>query len=156
MRLVLVTATNRQPAWVEEGYAEYARRIRGNCTLELKEIALARRSPSMPVERAVEQEGERILAAVPAGAHVVELTERGAPWTTAELAQRLRSWMTVGAPVHLLVGGPDGLAQRCSERANEHWALSRLTLPHGLVRIVVAEALYRAWSVLEGHPYHRP
>lgn len=156
MRLVLVTVTNRQPGWVDDGYAEYARRLRGSCTLELKEIPLARRTSSAPVERAVEQEADRILAAVPAGAHVVELAEQGAQWDTAELSRRLRAWMTVGAPVYLLVGGPDGLAKRCSERANEHWSLSRLTLPHGLVRIVVAEALYRAWSVLEGHPYHRP
>lgn len=155
MRILLLTATNRQPAWVADGYAEYARRLRGGCTLEIKEIALARRTAAMPVERAVEDEGRRMLAAVPAGARVVELSERGRPWTTMELAERLRDWRSVGAPVCLLVGGPDGLAKSCTDKAEERWSLSPLTLPHGLVRIIVAEALYRAQSVIEGHPYHR-
>lgn len=155
MRILLLTATNRQPSWVTEGYADYARRLRGRCTLELKEIPLARRTAGTSPARAVEQEGEKLLAAVPAGAHVVELSERGALWSTARLASRLDDWAAVGAPVCLLVGGPDGLSPACSARADERWSLSPLTLPHGLVRVVVAEALYRAWSVLEGHPYHR-
>lgn len=155
MRIVVVAASNRQPRWVDEGWSEYARRMRGRCPIELKIIGLARRVPSMPVDRAVEQEGERMLAAVPAGAHVVELSEGGALWDTAALAAKLERWRAAGVPVCFLVGGPDGLSPRCSARADERWALSRLTLPHGLVRIVVAEALYRAWTVLEGHPYHR-
>ena len=155
MRIVLITASNRQPRWVEDGYAEYARRIRGRCTLELKEIPLARRAASVPVARTLEREGERMLAAIPAGATVVELSERGSPWSTADLAGRLESWIGAGATVCLLVGGPDGMAPGCAERADASWALSRLTLPHGLVRVIVAEALYRAFSVLERHPYHR-
>jgi 23S rRNA (pseudouridine1915-N3)-methyltransferase len=155
MRILLLAATNRQPAWVDEGFADYSRRLRGAWTLELKPIPLARRAAGAPVERAVEQEGKRMLAAVPAGAHVVELTERGRAFCTVELAQRLGAWATVGAPVCLLVGGPDGLSAACSGRADERWSLSPLTLPHGLVRVIVAEALYRAVSVIEGHPYHR-
>lgn len=96
-----------------------------------------------------------MLAQLPAGAHVVALLETGKPWSTTELAAKLESWMQRGAPVALLVGGPDGLSKACTERANERWSLSNLTLPHGLVRVVVAEALYRAWSLLENHPYHR-
>ncbi|HLF10000.1 MAG TPA: 23S rRNA (pseudouridine(1915)-N(3))-methyltransferase RlmH, partial [Gammaproteobacteria bacterium] len=88
-------------------------------------------------------------------AHVVALREQGTPWSTPELAAKLESWMQLGAPVCFLVGGPDGLGADCVKRAKEHWSLSRLTLPHGLVRIAVAEALYRAWSLLEHHPYHR-
>jgi 23S rRNA (pseudouridine1915-N3)-methyltransferase len=96
-----------------------------------------------------------MLAAIPKGAHVVALDMTGAPWSTEQLGGSLRAWLEAGVPVALLIGGPDGLAPACLARAAERWALSRLTLPHGLVRIVVAEALYRAWAVLEGHPYHR-
>lgn len=155
MRILLLAASGRQPKWVEDGYAEYARRLRGRCRLELRVIALARRTRSMPAERALEQEGARMLAAVPDGAHVVELAEDGEALSTAALAGRLEAWLGLGAPVCLLLGGPDGISPRCSARADERWSLSPLTLPHGLARIVVAEALYRSLSLLEGHPYHR-
>jgi 23S rRNA (pseudouridine1915-N3)-methyltransferase len=155
LRLSLLTASNRQPAWVDAGAADYAKRLRGRCALEIKTVPLARRTDSTPIDRAVAEEGERLLAAVPAGAHVVALCEGGKAWSTKELAAKLEAWMQLGAPVALLVGGPDGLSPACVARANERWSLSNLTLPHGLVKIVVAEALYRAWSVLERHPYHR-
>jgi 23S rRNA (pseudouridine1915-N3)-methyltransferase len=155
LRLTLLSVSNRQPAWVDEGAEEYAQRLRGRCALELKVLPLARRTATTPVERAIHDEGERMLAAVPPGAHVVALLEKGKPWSTRELAVKLDSWMQKGAPVFLLVGGPDGLSAECVARANERWSLSNLTLPHGLVRVVAAEALYRAWSLLEKHPYHR-
>jgi 23S rRNA (pseudouridine1915-N3)-methyltransferase len=139
LRLSLITASNRQPGWVEDGTADYAKRLRGRCTLEVKTVPLARRTASTPVERAIQEEGERLLAQLPNAAHVVALD----------------AWMRLGAPVCLLVGGPDGLSQACIDRAQECWSLSNLTLPHGLVKIVAAEALYRAWSLLENHPYHR-
>jgi 23S rRNA (pseudouridine1915-N3)-methyltransferase len=155
VRLVIVAASNRQPGWVEEGFAEYARRFRGGYALELKEIPLGRRSAKGPAADAVEREGERMLAAVSAGARIVALDERGPLLTTNDLAARLSAWQRLGAPVCFLIGGPDGLSAPCLARADERWSLSPLTLPHGLVRIVVAEALYRAWSLLEHHPYHR-
>ena len=155
LRLSLLTASNRQPDWVDDGAADYAKRLRGRCTLEIKTLPLARRTASTPVERAVADEGQRLLAAMPAGAHVVALDERGKPWTTKDLAAKLDGWMRIGAPVSLLIGGPDGLSAECLQRANERWSLSPLTLPHGLAKIVAAEALYRAWSLLEHHPYHR-
>jgi len=155
LRLSLVTASNRQPAWVDEGADDYAKRLRGRCTLEIKAVPLARRTATAPAERAIQDEGRRMLAAVPPGAHIVALLETGKPWSTKELARKLEGWMQLGAPVALLVGGPDGLSPECISRANERWSLSNLTLPHGLVRVVVAEALYRAWSLLENHPYHR-
>jgi 23S rRNA (pseudouridine1915-N3)-methyltransferase len=155
LRLSLITASNRQPEWVDDGAADYAKRLRGRCTLEIKPVPLARRTSMTPVERAIHDEGERMLALVPQGAHVVALLETGKPWSTKELARKLEGWMQLGAPVSLLVGGPDGLSPECVARANERWSLSNLTLPHGLVRVVVAEALYRAWSLLENHPYHR-
>jgi 23S rRNA (pseudouridine1915-N3)-methyltransferase len=157
VRLVLVAASNRQPGWVGEGFAEYARRFRGGHSLELTEVPLGRRGAKAktPAGSAVESEGERMLAAVPAGARVVALDEHGAAWSTYDLAARFAAWQRLGAPVCFLIGGPDGLSARCVARAEERWSLSRLTLPHGLVRIVAAEALYRAWSLLEHHPYHR-
>ena len=155
MRITLISVSSKQPDWVRDGFEEYARRLRGPLSLDLKEIPLPKRSRSAVIERLVAAEGERMLAAVPAGAHVVALDESGRSWRTAELAQRLKTWSGLGQPVALLAGGPDGLARECLERAQERWSLSPLTLPHGLVRIVVAEALYRADSLLRGHPYHR-
>ena len=155
LRLLLIAASQRQPGWVDEGFADYADRVRGRAKLELKVVPLARRPAGAPVERAVADEADRLLAAIPGGAHVVALAEDGKPWSTADLAVKLEGWMQRGAPVAFLIGGPDGLGQACLERAAERWSLSKLTLPHGLVRIVAAEALYRAWSVLERHPYHR-
>jgi 23S rRNA (pseudouridine1915-N3)-methyltransferase len=155
LRLKLIAASNRQPAWVDAGYSEYADRLRGPCKLELAVVPLARRTQSSPVERAVADEGERMAAAIPTGAHVVALAESGKPWTTKELAAKLASWAERGAPVALLIGGPDGLGPAALERAVERWSLSALTLPHGLARVVAAEAIYRAWSVLHNHPYHR-
>jgi 23S rRNA (pseudouridine1915-N3)-methyltransferase len=155
MRLVVLSVSSRQPQWVNDGWLEYAKRLRSPLKLELIEMPLARRAVSAPIEKAIEQEGERLLAAVPRDARVVALDERGDPWSTMELAGRLRAWRETGTPLCFLVGGPDGLARSCIQRADARWALSRLTLPHGLVRIVVAEALYRAATVLEGRPYHR-
>jgi 23S rRNA (pseudouridine1915-N3)-methyltransferase len=155
VRISIIAASNRQPAWVTAGFEEYAGRLRGRCTLGVVEIALGRRRAAEPVDRAVESEGERMLAALPERAHVVALTETGKQWSTAELTARLRAWIAAGVPLAFLIGGPDGLAAACLARAAERWALSRLTLPHGLARVAVAEALYRAWTVLEGHPYHR-
>lgn len=155
LRLSLLTASNRQPDWVDAGTNDYTKRLRGRCSLEVKAIPLARRTASTPVERAMQDEGERLLALVPPGAQVVALLENGRPWSTKELAAKLEGWMQVGAPVCFLVGGPDGLSADCVARARERWSLSNLTLPHGLVRVLVAEALYRAWSLLENHPYHR-
>jgi len=155
LRLSLITASNRQPEWVDDGAEDYAKRLRGRVSLEIKTVPLARRTATTPVERAINDEGERLLAAVPQGAHVVALLETGKPWSTKDLAAKLEGWMQRGAPVCFLVGGPDGLSASCVARANERWSLSNLTLPHGLVRVVAAEALYRAWSLIENHPYHR-
>lgn len=155
MRIHLITATNRQPAWVQTAYDEYARRLRGNVTLELRELPLARRTRTTTVQKAANDEAERMLSLIPKSSYVVALAETGKSWTTAQLADQLSFWMGLGQPVSLLVGGPDGLGRPCIERAQMHWSISPLTLPHGLVRVMVAEALYRAWSLLEGHPYHR-
>jgi 23S rRNA (pseudouridine1915-N3)-methyltransferase len=160
LRLVLINASSRQPEWVDAGFAEYANRLRGVCRLELKTIPLAKRTASTSserglVERAMADEGKRMAAAIPTTAHVVALVEDGKPWSTKELAAKLGRWSEQGAPIALLVGGPDGLGPDALARVQDRWSLSPLTLPHGLVRVVVAEALYRAWSLLQNHPYHR-
>jgi 23S rRNA (pseudouridine1915-N3)-methyltransferase len=155
MRIRLITVSNKQPGWVVDAYDHYARRLDRRCPLELVEIPLARRSAGVDVARAVDDESSRMLRHAPAGAHLVALAVDGAAWSTEQLSGRLESWLMAGVPVCLLVGGPDGLGPECLTRAAERWSLSRLTLPHGLVRVVVAEALYRAASLSQGHPYHR-
>lgn len=148
---------HRPPAWVREGFAEYARRLPSEWALELVELKPEPRRNDSAAERqrAKVREGERLWSRVPPTHHLVVLDERGKGWRTAELARQLDRWRTLGRPVALVVGGPDGLTEEWRERADDLWQLSPLTLPHALVRVVVAEALYRAWSVLTGHPYHR-
>ncbi len=143
------------PEWVEKGYAEYAGRLPRECALNLVELSAGKRGSHADVARLVRAEGERLLAAVPAGSRLIALDERGQEWSTMELAGRLSGWLGEGRDVSLLVGGPDGLDADCRARADTLWSLSRLTLPHPLVRVVVAEQIYRAWSVLHNHPYHR-
>jgi 23S rRNA (pseudouridine1915-N3)-methyltransferase len=155
MRIQVVSVSSRQPDWVQAGFEHYAKRVSNGYSLELRELPLARRSASTPPGKAVEQEGERLLAACAKGAHIIALDERGSSWSTNDLAERLNHWAARGSPLAVLLGGPDGLSERCLEASQERWSLSALTLPHGLVRIVVAEALYRALSVQRGHPYHR-
>lgn len=155
MRILVVAAGNRQPAWVDDGFGDYARRFRGSCTLKLVEIPLGRRSKSASSEKARRDESVRMLRAIPEAAHTVALSVEGRPLSTEQLAKRMQHWMTLGTSIAMLIGGPEGLSADCEARAAETWSLSPLTFPHGLARIVVAESLYRGWSLLEGHPYHR-
>lgn len=155
MQIEVISASSKQPGWVQSGFDTYARRLRGTCRMSLTEIPLAKRFKSANQLQLQVQEGDRMLAAVPKGARIIALDESGRQWTTAELRSRLERWFHGGHSVALLIGGPDGLSPECLDRAHERWAVSSLTLPHGLVRIIAAEAVYRAWSLLENHPYHR-
>lgn len=143
------------PAWVTQGYEEYARRMPSEYALQLIEIPAGKRSKGADLVRITQQEGEQTLAAIPKGARVVAMDVKGRPWSTEELATELDAWSHDGRDVALLVGGPEGLASDCLSRAEQRWSLSNMTLPHPVVRIVVAEQLYRAWSILSNHPYHR-
>jgi len=143
------------PAWVNEAYREYARRLPRECRLHLTEIPLAQRVKSRNVERAVAEEGKRMLAELSPAEHVIALDVKGRSWSTEQLAGQFQQWMQEGRGISLLVGGPDGLSDACLERARQRWSLSPLTLPHALVRVLLAEQLYRAWTVMVGHPYHR-
>ena len=155
MRISLIAVGTRMPEWVEQGYQEYARRLPADYALQLVEIAAGKRGKGADIARITQQEGEKMLAAIPKGARVVALDVQGRGWSTEQLAQAMDEWRHDGRDVALLVGGPEGLAPECLTRAEQRWSLSKLTLPHPLVRIVVAEQLYRAWSILHHHPYHR-
>ena len=155
MQINLITVGNRMPSWVEQGYDEYAKRMPRECELVLKEVAPGKRTKNSDVARIVRDEGERMLVAIPQGSHIVTLDIPGKPWTTPELSDAMKRWLESGQNVALLVGGPEGLADSAKKLARESWSLSKLTFPHPLVRIVVAEQLYRAWSILNNHPYHR-
>jgi 23S rRNA (pseudouridine1915-N3)-methyltransferase len=155
MQINLISIGNRMPNWVQLGYDDYAKRLPRDCALVLKEIPAGKRGKNSDVARIVKEEGERMLAAIPQGTHVVTLDIPGKPWTTPELAQALQRWQNSGQSVALLIGGPEGLADSAKLLARESWSLSNLTFPHPLARIIVAEQLYRAWSLLHNHPYHR-
>jgi 23S rRNA (pseudouridine1915-N3)-methyltransferase len=155
MQINLITVGNRMPGWVQQGYDEYAKRLPRECELVLKEIPAGKRGKNSDIARITKDEGERMIAAMPQSTHVVTLDIPGKPWTTPELAQAMQRWLENGQSVSLLVGGPEGLADEVKQLARESWSLSKLTFPHPLVRIVVAEQLYRAWSILHNHPYHR-
>ncbi len=155
MRIRLIAVGTKMPSWVEQGYKEYEKRLNQDITLELVEIPAGKRGKNADLDRLTRKEGEQMLMAIGTNDHVITLDVPGKQFTTEQLAQRLESLMYQGTNVSLLVGGPEGLASDCKSKANESWSLSTLTLPHPLVRIVLAEQLYRAWSVLKGHPYHR-
>lgn len=154
MKLRLIAVGTRMPAWVTAGYVDYADRMPRELKLELIELPLALRGKNADLERAKNAEGEKLLERS-AGCTRVLLDERGASWTSLDLANRLKVWMQGGRDVALLIGGPDGHSADAHQVAEERWSLSKLTLPHALVRVLVAEQLYRAWSLTANHPYHR-
>ena len=143
------------PGWVQHGYNEYAKRLPGECELILKEIAPGKRTKNSDTFRIVSDEGERMLSVLPDKAHVVTLDIDGKLWDTMQLAETMRHWQENTPRIALMVGGPEGLSPAVKELARESWSLSKLTFPHPLVRVVVAEQLYRAWTILNNHPYHR-
>lgn len=143
------------PDWVEKGFAEYSKRLPAEFALSCEEVAMARRGKGSDVDQARQKEGEQLLSKVRAGEFLVALDVQGRQLSTAGLAEKLDAIRQDGRHLALLIGGPDGLAQDCLQKADEKWSLSALTLPHPLVRIVVAEQIYRVWTLLNGHPYHR-
>lgn len=155
MRIKLIAVGGKMPAWVEAGFLEYVKRLPPELKFEVVEVPLGKRGKSIPVERAIAQESKQMLAAVSDQDWVVALDVKGRAWSTEQLAQQVSDWQMSGCNLALLVGGPDGLSQDCLRRARQSWSLSNLTFPHPLVRIVLAEQIYRAWSLLNNHPYHR-
>jgi len=155
LKIRLLAVGSRMPAWVEAGVEEYRKRLPREMPFEIVEIAPGARGKNADVARAIQAEGDRMLEKLRDQEHIVALEVGGVSWSTEQLAERLGAWRQEGQDVALVVGGPEGLDPRVVARARQSWSLSTLTLPHPLVRVVLAEQFYRAWSLLSGHPYHR-
>jgi 23S rRNA (pseudouridine1915-N3)-methyltransferase len=155
MQLVIAAVGHKMPSWIEDGFAEYAKRMPPECRIQLKEIKPVDRSGSRTAETVMAQERSRIEAAIPKGSRVIALDERGKDVSTVQLSQYLSQWQQGGADVTFVIGGADGLDAEFKQRADLLLRISSLTLPHGMVRVLLAEQLYRAWSITQNHPYHR-
>ncbi len=155
MHIRLLAVGDRQPGWVDDAFKTYTGRLPREWRFRLDTIPTVKRAKNAPATRAIEAESERLLAKLPADEQVVLLDEQGTHLKSKALATRLSEWQLDGRDLSFIIGGPDGVSAACHERADFTWALSDLTLAHGLARVVLAEALYRAWSLQAGHPYHR-
>jgi 23S rRNA (pseudouridine1915-N3)-methyltransferase len=155
MRISVVSVGHRMPAWIQSGWREYVKRLPPEIKVELVELKPEEKTSGKTVEKAKALEGERIIAAIPGGATVYALDEKGRPVTTQGLSVMLAQWMRDATHPVFVIGGADGLSDEVRARADKLLSLSALTLPHGLARVVLAEQLYRAWSILASHPYHR-
>lgn len=155
MQLIIAAVGHKMPAWIETGFAEYAKRMPPECRLHLKEIKPADRAGGRTAETVMAQERSRIEAAIPKGARIIALDERGKDITTVQLSKYLTEWQQDGRDVTFIIGGADGLDAQFKAGAELLVRISSLTLPHGMVRVLLAEQLYRAWSITQNHPYHR-
>lgn len=155
MRVTILAVGHKMPAWIQDGFHEYARRMPPEIRIELTELKPEERGGGRGVEKARAAEGERMLAALPQGATLLALDERGKAFSTQGLSVMLSEWMRDGTHPVFAIGGADGLDDAVKARADKLFSLSSLTLPHGMVRVLLAEQLYRAWSILARHPYHR-
>lgn len=155
MKFTILAVGTRMPSWVEAGYVDYARRMPREVAVDLVEVKPERRGAGISPDRILAAERVRIEAAIPSGARRVVLDERGTAWSTMDLAQHLRGALEGGRPSAFVIGGADGTDPELRQGADLVVSLSRLTLPHALVRVVLAEQLYRAASILSNHPYHR-
>lgn len=155
MQLIIAAVGHKMPAWIETGFAEYAKRMPPEIRIHLKEIKPVERSGSKTAETAMALERAKIEAVIPKGARIIALDERGRDLTSVQLSQHLVQWQQDGRDVALIIGGADGLDAEFKSRADMLIRISSLTLPHGMVRVMLAEQLYRAWSITQNHPYHR-
>ena len=155
MQLVIAAVGHKMPAWIESGFGEYAKRMPPDCRIVLKEIKPVERSGSKTAETAMALERTKIEAAIPKGAHIIALDEHGKDLTSVQLSQLLKQWQQDGGDVTFVIGGADGLDADFKKNADMLLRISSLTLPHGMVRVMLAEQLYRAWSITQNHPYHR-
>jgi len=155
MKIKLLAVGTKMPAWVITGFNEYNKRMPREMSVEIVELPIGPRGKGADLKRAIKKEGDAMLAAIPSGDWVVALEVTGKSWSTEQLSEQMESWQLQGRNLCLLIGGPDGLDPRCTALANQKWSLSALTLPHPMVRILLSEQLYRAWSLIQGHPYHK-
>lgn len=155
MKLLIVTVGHKMPDWITTGYNEYAKRMPREAKIELLEIRPEPRTTGKNTQQIMEAEAQRILAALPPDCRRIALDERGAQPTTKQLAAQMQDWMSEGRDVAFIVGGADGLHESVKHNARQLMALSAFTLPHAFVRVLLAEQLYRAYSLMHNHPYHR-
>lgn len=156
MKIRILSPGKKMPAWIQEGFATYAKRLPKECRIELVELDLGHRSKkNYAVAQAIQEESKQFEKALQSSDFIVALDVKGKTLSTEQLAQSLQTWMASGSDIAILIGGPDGLSQDLLDQARQTLSLSKLTLPHALVRVVLAEQLYRAWTLLSGHPYHR-
>ena len=155
MHIRLLAVGDRQPVWVDDAVESYTARLPREWRFRLDLLATAKRSRKESAQRAIEAEGELLLSKIDSGEQVVLLDERGTQLSSKSLAQQLARWQTDGRDLCFVIGGPDGVSSAVRARADFVWSLTRLTLPHGLARVLYAEQMYRAWSLGAGHPYHR-
>lgn|SRR3990167_1490753 len=154
MKIRLLSITHKIPTWIEEGYQEYAKRLPPSCTLEIIAIPAEKHSHA-DRNRLMLRESEKMLALIKPNHRVIALDVQGELWSTDDVVKKLSSWQTEGKNIDLLIGGPEGLHVSSLKRADMVWSLSKLTFPHFLIRVMIAEQIYRAWSILQHHPYHR-
>ena len=155
MQLLVAAVGQRMPGWVNEAWTEYSRRMPPGMALNLREISLAKRSKNADTIRLTAVESRAMYAAMPTRARVIALDVKGQAWSTEKLAARMEQWMGDGRDVGFMIGGPEGIDAGIMQKADDRWSLGPLTLPHPLVRVVLAEQLYRAWTITQNHPYHR-
>lgn len=155
MHIRLIAVGDRQPPWVDAAFEQYSRRMPRQWQFRLDPVATVPRAKKGGARRAMSAEGEKVLGRIKSTERVVILDERGEQFTSAEFAARLADWQADGRDLAFVIGGPDGISADCMQRGDHRVSLSRLTLPHGLVRVLFAEQLYRAWCLASGHPYHR-
>ena len=155
MKIQVLAMGTKMPSWVQEGCEEYRKRLPKEFALTVKELPLGSRAKTTSTASVIAAESEKLLASVPTGFQTVVLDKSGSAWSTEQLADNIQNWQMQGRSLALLIGGPNGLSGGCLRAADKVWSLSQLTLPHPLVRIVILEQIYRAWSVLNNHPYHK-
>jgi len=155
MNINLIAVGNKMPTWIETATHQYVKRFSSHFDLKIIQVPQKKRFKNSNIKQLVQKESDKIMAAIPAHSRVIALDEGGSQWRTQQLAQQLSTWHDNHQDISLLIGGADGLSKAILKQAADIWSLSMLTLPHGLVRVMVAEQLYRAWSIIVKHPYHR-
>ena len=155
MKIYLIAVGKKMPEWINAGYSEFSKRMPPELQINLIEITPSTRNKSTSLEKNIKEEGERIQSAIPDNSKLIVLDEKGKDFSSIALSKEMESWLPMGQDISIVIGGADGIDPVIKQQADEQWSLSSLTLPHALVRVVVAEQLYRAWSIMKGHPYHR-
>lgn len=155
MKIQLIAIGDKMPKWAKAGFQEYATRMPADMSLELKQVRAATRTKNYSTATIIKEEEKRLQAVIPDSSHLIALDVNGSQWSTEQLAEQVRQWRELAKPVVMIIGGADGLSEQLITQSRQRWSLSRLTFPHYLVRVLIAEQLYRTWTILNHHPYHR-